>query len=73
MSGHSKWSTIKRQKGVADAKRGKIFTKIGKNITVAVREGGGTDPLYNFKLRMAIEKAKQASMRFREEMQYLMD
>lgn len=62
MSGHSKWATIKRQKAVTDAKRGKIFTKLAKNITVAVREGGGTDPGFNFKLRMAIEKAKEASM-----------
>src|SRR3989338_4710337 len=62
MSGHSKWATIKRQKAVTDSKRGKIFTKLAKNITVAVREGGGADPGFNFKLRMAIEKAKEASM-----------
>lgn len=62
MSGHSKWATIKRQKAVTDAKRGQVFTKLARNITVAVREGGGTDPTFNFKLRMAIEKAKEASM-----------
>src|SRR5262245_16474671 len=62
MSGHSKWSTIKRQKGVADAKKGKIFTKIGKNISMAVQMGGGADPSFNFQLRTAIEKAKEVSM-----------
>jgi YebC/PmpR family DNA-binding regulatory protein len=61
MSGHSKWSTIKRKKGAEDAKRGKIFTKIGREIAVAVREGG-PDPDVNFKLRLIIEKAKQANM-----------
>jgi YebC/PmpR family DNA-binding regulatory protein len=61
MSGHSKWSTIKRQKGVADAKRGNVFTKIANTISVAAREGGG-DPDMNFKLRLTIEKAKQANM-----------
>jgi len=61
MSGHSKWSTIKRKKGAEDAKRGKLFTKIGREIMVAVREGGG-DPSVNFKLRLVIEKAKQANM-----------
>ena len=61
MSGHSKWSTIKRKKGAEDAKRGKLFTKIGREIAVAVREGG-TDPEVNFKLRLIIEKAKQANM-----------
>jgi YebC/PmpR family DNA-binding regulatory protein len=62
MSGHSKWATIKRSKGAADAKRGKIFTKLAKNISVAVKTGGGTDPAFNFKLRMAIDKAKENSM-----------
>jgi YebC/PmpR family DNA-binding regulatory protein len=61
MSGHSKWSTIKRKKGAEDAKRGKLFTKIGREIAVAVREGG-MDPEVNFKLRLVIEKAKQANM-----------
>ncbi|MFH0923968.1 MAG: YebC/PmpR family DNA-binding transcriptional regulator [Candidatus Falkowbacteria bacterium] len=61
MSGHSKWSTIKRQKEITDAKRGAIFTKLGKMITVAVREKGA-DSDANFSLRMAIDKAKQANM-----------
>ncbi|MCK4554807.1 YebC/PmpR family DNA-binding transcriptional regulator, partial [Candidatus Parcubacteria bacterium] len=56
MSGHSKWSTIKRQKEVTDAKRGAIFTKLGNLITVAAKEKGG-DPDANFSLRMAIDKA----------------
>lgn len=63
MSGHSKWSTIKRQKQVKDQKRGQLFTKLGKAITIAVRQGGGiTDPNQNFRLRLAIEKAKEANM-----------
>jgi len=61
MSGHSKWSTIKRAKAVTDAKRGAVFTKIGNLITVAAREKGG-NPETNFSLRIAIEKAKQANM-----------
>ncbi len=61
MSGHSKWSTIKRKKGAADAKRGKLFTKLGKEIAVAAREGG-PDPDSNFKLRLAIDNAKSANM-----------
>ncbi len=60
MSGHSKWSTIKRQKGVADAKRGAVFTKIGNMIAIAAR--GGTDPTMNSGLALAIEKAKAANM-----------
>jgi YebC/PmpR family DNA-binding regulatory protein len=60
MSGHSKWSTIKRKKGAEDAKRGKIFTKLGRNITLAARSGG--DPAFNPVLRMAIDKAKAANM-----------
>ena len=60
MSGHSKWSTIKRQKGVADAKRGAIFTKIGNQIAIAAR--AGTDPALNSSLALAIEKAKSANM-----------
>jgi YebC/PmpR family DNA-binding regulatory protein len=60
MSGHSKWSTIKRKKGAADAKRGQLFTKLGKEIQIAAREGG--DPAYNFKLRLMVDKAKAASM-----------
>jgi YebC/PmpR family DNA-binding regulatory protein len=62
MSGHSKWATIKRQKAVTDNKRGKLFSKLSKNITVAVRTGGGADPGSNFKLRVAVEKARQAAM-----------
>lgn len=63
MSGHSKWSTIKRQKGVNDNKRGQMFTKLSNAITIAVREGGGVgDPESNFKLRMIIDKARVANM-----------
>ncbi|MBI5300139.1 MAG: YebC/PmpR family DNA-binding transcriptional regulator [Deltaproteobacteria bacterium] len=61
MSGHSKWSTIKRKKGAADAKRGKIFSKIIREITVAARIGG-PDPDGNPRLRLAIDKAKEANM-----------
>lgn len=60
MSGHSKWSTIKRQKGAKDAQRGAIFTKLGNAIAVAAR--GGADPEMNFTLRLAIDKAKAANM-----------
>lgn len=60
MSGHSKWSTIKRQKGANDAKRGAIFTKLGNQIAIAAR--GGADPALNSILAMAIEKAKAANM-----------
>jgi len=61
MSGHSKWSTIKRKKGAADAKRGAIFTKLGREITIAAREGGG-DPDTNFRLRLVIDNSRQANM-----------
>ncbi|OGY26648.1 MAG: hypothetical protein A2Z24_03060 [Candidatus Woykebacteria bacterium RBG_16_44_10] len=61
MSGHSKWSTIKRQKGVTDARRGAAFTKAANAITLAAREGGG-DPETNFKLRLAVEAAKRVNM-----------
>jgi len=61
MSGHSKWSTIKRKKGAADAKRGKIFTKIIKEIMISVKEGGA-DPAGNARLRLAIQNAKGANM-----------
>jgi YebC/PmpR family DNA-binding regulatory protein len=61
MSGHSKWSTIKRKKGAEDARRGKIFTRVAREITVAAKEGGG-DPGTNPALRMAIEKARGANM-----------
>ncbi len=60
MSGHSKWSTIKRKKAAEDAKRGQIFTKLAKEIAIAAREG--PDPEINFKLRLAIDKAKEANM-----------
>ncbi|RLD04533.1 MAG: YebC/PmpR family DNA-binding transcriptional regulator [Chloroflexi bacterium] len=61
MSGHSKWSTIKRKKGVADAKRGAAFTRLSREITMSAREGGG-DPDSNFRLRLAIEKARAGNM-----------
>ena len=62
MSGHSKWSTIKHQKGAADAKRGVLFTKLSRDIALAVREGGGADPDMNFKLRLALDRAKGSNM-----------
>ena len=62
MSGHSKWSTIKHQKGAADAKRGALFTKLSRDIALAVREGGGADPDMNFRLRLALDKAKSGNM-----------
>jgi len=61
MSGHSKWSTIKRQKGVTDARRGQIFTKLAREIIVAVRESGD-NPESNFRLRLAIQKARDNNM-----------
>src|SRR5690554_4772192 len=61
MAGHSKWSQIKRQKGINDAKRGAVFTKLGNQIAVAARSGG-TDPAMNPSLAMVIEKAKAANM-----------
>lgn len=62
MSGHSKWHQIRRQKGVNDAKRGQLFTRLGRELVVAVREGGGPDPDANFRLRMAIQRAREANM-----------
>ncbi len=62
MSGHSKWSTIKHQKGAADAKRGVLFTKLSREISLAVRDGGGADPDMNFKLRLALDRAKSNNM-----------
>lgn len=63
MSGHSKWSTIKRQKGLTDKSRGQTFTKLSNAISIAVREGSGvTDPNGNIRLRLAIEKARAANM-----------
>jgi len=61
MSGHSKWSTIKRKKAANDAKRGKIFTRLAREITIAAREGGG-DPDTNFSLRLAVDRAKAENM-----------
>lgn len=60
MSGHSKWASIKHKKGAADAKRGKIFTKLGNEIAISARDGA--DPETNFRLRLAVQKAKQANM-----------
>lgn len=61
MSGHSKWSTIKRKKGAADAKRGAVFTRLTREIVMAAREGGG-DPNGNFQLRLAVDKARSENM-----------
>ncbi len=61
MSGHSKWATIKRKKAVLDAKRGKLFTKLIKELTIAARQGGG-DPEGNPRLRLAVDNAKAANM-----------
>lgn len=62
MSGHSKWSTIKRKKEKTDAARGKVFTKLGRELAVAVKEGGGPDPNNNSRLRDYIAKAKMNNM-----------
>jgi len=62
MAGHSKWKNIQRTKGAQDAKRGKIFTKIAREMMVAVKEGGGGDPVNNSKLATVIAKAKAANM-----------
>jgi YebC/PmpR family DNA-binding regulatory protein len=61
MSGHSKWATIKRKKGAADAKRGQVFTRLTREIVMSAREGGA-DPDSNFKLRLAVDKARALSM-----------
>ena len=61
MSGHSKWSTIKRKKGAADAKRGAIFTRLTRELVLAAREGG-SDPDTNFRLRLAVDKARAENM-----------
>ncbi|HEY5639890.1 MAG TPA: YebC/PmpR family DNA-binding transcriptional regulator [Dehalococcoidia bacterium] len=61
MGGHSHWSTIKRQKGASDAKRGQLFTKLSREVSVAAREGGA-DPTMNPRLRLAIDKAKEGNM-----------
>lgn len=62
MSGHSHFATIKRQKGLKDAAKGNIFGKLSKNISIAIKSGGGTNPDMNFKLRIAIDKAKEFNM-----------
>jgi YebC/PmpR family DNA-binding regulatory protein len=62
MSGHSKWSTIKRAKGVTDAKRGQLFTKLSRDLGIAVRQGGGPDRDLNVRLRLAVEKARGSNM-----------
>ena len=61
MSGHSKWSQIKRQKGVTDTRRGQLFTKLSREIAVAVRQGG-SNPEMNFRLRLAVQKARDSNM-----------
>lgn len=61
MSGHSKWSTIKRQKGINDAKKGQLFSKLARAITLAAKQGG-VDPVTNFHLRLVIDKAREANM-----------
>src|SRR5947199_9827097 len=62
MSGHSKWAQIRRSKGVNGARRGQPFTQLGREIVVAVREGGSGDPNTNFRLRMAVQPARDANM-----------
>ncbi|MCP4421711.1 MAG: YebC/PmpR family DNA-binding transcriptional regulator, partial [Chloroflexi bacterium] len=61
MSGHSKWSTIKHKKAATDKKRGKVFTRLAKELTISAREGGG-DASFNTRLALAIEKAKASNM-----------
>jgi YebC/PmpR family DNA-binding regulatory protein len=62
MSGHSKWHSIRRSKGILDQKRGQLFTKLARDITIAAREGGSGDPDGNFRLRIAVDKAKASNM-----------
>jgi len=62
MSGHSKWSQIKRAKGVTDARRGQLFTKLVREITISARDGGGPDPDANPRLRLAVQQAREANM-----------
>ena len=71
MSGHNKWSTIKQKKGKNDAARAKVFTKIGRELIVAIKDGGSADPSVNSKLKDCIAKAKAAneSSRKRQAMQ----
>jgi transcriptional/translational regulatory protein YebC/TACO1 len=61
MSGHSHWATIKRKKGASDAKRGQVYTRLAREIVMAAREGGG-DPESNFRLRIAVDKARSQNM-----------
>ena len=61
MSGHSKWSTIKHAKAITDARRGKLFTKLAREVIIAAKEGGG-DPGGNFRLRLAVQRAKDNNM-----------
>ena len=65
MSGHNKWSQIKRQKGIADQKKGQVFSKFSKNITLAAKEGGGNSD-FNFKLRLLLDRAREIIMRINE-------
>ncbi|GIV97073.1 MAG: putative transcriptional regulatory protein [Herpetosiphonaceae bacterium] len=62
MSGHSKWHEIRRKKGVLDQRRGQLFTRLARDITIAAREGGSGDPSMNFRLRLAVDKAKANNM-----------
>jgi YebC/PmpR family DNA-binding regulatory protein len=62
MSGHSKWHSIRRSKGVTDQRRGQLFTKLARDITIAAREGGSADPDQNFRLRLAVDKARASNM-----------
>lgn len=62
MSGHSKWHSIRRTKGVLDQRRGQLFTKLARDITIATREGGNGDPDANFRLRLAVDKARASNM-----------
>src|SRR5690606_3901674 len=62
MSGHSKWHSIRRTKGVLDQRRGQLFTKLARDITIATREGGSGDPDANFRLRLAVDKARASNM-----------
>ena len=61
MAGHSKWSSIKHAKAITDHRRGKLFTKLAREVIIAARQGGG-DPDMNFRLRMAVQRAKDANM-----------
>lgn len=62
MSGHSKWHTIRRSKGLLDQRRGQLFTKLARDITIAAREGGSGDPDMNFRLRIAVDRARGNNM-----------